>query len=330
MKKITPLIKKWWWLLAIILAAGLAWYYFADKKPRVTYDYVPVKRGELIVKMQATGTVQPEHRLEVKAPLAGRVESVETDDGLTVKAGQTLAWISSTERATMLDAAQAIGAKEVAFWKDVYKPAPLVAPLDGLIIANNVVPGQIIQPTDVAFVMSDHLIIVATVDETDLDQIKPDQSTEITLDGFPGAHLNGKVFKIAHDAVAVNNVTTYQVKVRPDNVPDFLRSGLTANIFFETAHRENALLVPSDSIRKNSVLVARKKGDRPEHRTIEAGVTDGKMTEVLSGISEGEFVARPQYNTQAKKGGGFTLFPQVNRRGNSSGGQQQPQRSLHP
>jgi len=85
-------------------------------------------------------------------------------NGAAVKQGQVLAWISSTARASLMDAARAAGGKEVDYWNDIYKPAPLVAPLDGHIISTAVVPGQVVIAAQTVFSMSDHLIVQASVD----------------------------------------------------------------------------------------------------------------------------------------------------------------------
>jgi macrolide-specific efflux system membrane fusion protein len=51
----------------------------------------------------------PQNRLEIKPPIAGRAEEVLVNEGELVKAGQIIAWMSSTDRAALLDAARAQG-----------------------------------------------------------------------------------------------------------------------------------------------------------------------------------------------------------------------------
>ena len=38
--------------------------------------------------------------------------------------------MSSTERATLLDAAQAKGLSELEKWEDIYRPTPIIAPIN--------------------------------------------------------------------------------------------------------------------------------------------------------------------------------------------------------
>lgn len=300
---------------SLILALFLFLWFKPKEKP-IRWEAVPVRRGDLKVSVQATATVRPEHRLEIKPPLAGRAESVEVDMGTKVKQGQVLAWMSSNERAALLDAARAKGKKELAFWEDVYKAAPLVAPLDGMIISKNLVPGQVVQSTETVFVMSDRLIVQADVDETDLGKVSLDQNVEITLDGFPNIKLAGKVYKIAFDSVIVSNVSTYKIDILLNETPEFIRSGMTANVFFQIAAVENALLIPVEALQDGSRLLvsASKDGKSPQTRVVKTGLSDGKWIEVNEGIRENEFVLRRSYAPPQAGSQGLSILPRFPRR----------------
>ena len=156
-------------------------------------ETVAVKRGDVFTEVTSSATITPENKLDIKPPIAGRAESVLVDIGQEVKRGQPLAMMSSSERAALLDAARAKGPKEVAFWEDVYKAAPLVAPLDGVIISRTLVPGQVVSTTDVAFIMSDRLIAKASMDETDLAKVYMGQQATVTLDSYPDDRIAGEV-----------------------------------------------------------------------------------------------------------------------------------------
>jgi macrolide-specific efflux system membrane fusion protein len=94
----------------------------------------------------------------------------------------------------------------------------------------------------------------------------------------------------------VNNVTTYEVDVWPTKVPSFMRSGMTSNVVFNVSEKDNILLIPSEAIQQTPdgqsfVLKGpAKKGDKPQTITIQTGLTDGKQTEVISGLQEGDKV----------------------------------------
>ena len=292
------------WIAGLAVLSAAAWMvvqWVSGLRPGTPkepgFQPVPVLRGDLKVTVQATGVVQPQNRLEIKPAIAGRVEEVLVKEGQPVNKGQMLAWMSSTERAALLDAARAKGAESLAHWEEIYKPAPLIAPLDGTIIRRNVEPGQTVTAQDAVFVLSDRLIVLAQVDETDIGQIRLKQEAEVTLEAYPGQAIPASVDQIAYEARTVNNVTIYEVDVLPAGVPEVMRSGMTANVTFVTQQKEGVLLVPAEAVRReqgrSTVLVARSGGGLPETRPVEAGTTDGKRIEVVSGLSEGEPVLIP-------------------------------------
>jgi membrane fusion protein, macrolide-specific efflux system len=279
-----------------LLLAGGGVYYWKQKQgaaaEAVAYDRVPAARASLAVTILSTGVVKPENKLEIKPPIAGRVESVLVREGAKVRKGQTLAWMSSTERAAMLDAATARGPEELKKWEELYRPTPILAPINGTIIQRNVESGQTFATNDAVLVMSDRLTVKAQVDETDLAQIKLGQKASIGLDAYSGEEITGTVDQIAYDATTVNNVTTYVVDVLPDRTPPHMRSGMTANVTFVVNARENVLTVPADAVKveegKMTVLVEDPQTKQPVKRAVRTGVSDGKKTEILEGLEAGE------------------------------------------
>ena len=311
MKRKSPFNWKYPALAACLLAAVgiIAWIVVRSYADQPVYEYLKVERGPLRVTLRESAVVQPEHRLTVTPPIPGRIDSINVANGVAVKQGQVLAWISSTDRAALMDAARAAGGKEVDFWQDIYKPAPLIAPLDGHIISTAVVPGQVVVTAETVFTMSDHLIVQANVDETDLNHVWLGQRTDITFDSFPDARLSGKVHEIAYDATTVNNVTTYVVNIFLDSTPAYVRSGLSANVFLLISDRKDVLRIPTDAITpEGDVLVAQGKDQTPLPQKITAGTSDGTWTEVTSGLGEGDWIARRTFAITAAGKGGFSFL----------------------
>ncbi len=292
--------KKSFWLVLILLAgaAVFAWFWFQKKETEPLYRVAVLERGTVETSVLATGVVYPENRLELKPPIAGRVESILVEEGQQVQQGQVLAWLSSSERAALLDAARAKGPEELARWETLFKPTPLLAPLNGLIIVKSVVPGQVVAATDVVLVMSDHLIVNIQVDETDIGQVKLGQPVEITLDAYPGVSIEGAVKRVAFESKIVNNVVIYEVWVLPKRVPDFMRSGMTANVKFMVERRENVVILPAEALHKegkrNIVMVPNPQDPPlPLTKEVQVGLSDGKRVEVLLGLVQGDQVLIP-------------------------------------
>ncbi|MBI2890624.1 MAG: efflux RND transporter periplasmic adaptor subunit [Nitrospirae bacterium] len=286
-----------WIAVALGIVGGIAFGVsrrMDGKKEAPDYQQVRVERGYLQVSIRATGVVQPRTRVEIKPPLGGRVEEVRFQEGESVRKGDVLAWMSSAERAALLDAARAKGPGELAHWQELYKPMPLVAPLSGVVIARNVEAGQSVSPQDAVLVMSDRLIVQAQVDETDIGQVHRGQEADIILDAYPSEEIPARVSHIAYEARTVSNVTIYEVDLISAHVPPFMRSGMTANVAMKAQTRRGVLVLPTGAVGQEGgrsvVRVPGPSNGEPEVRIVETGVTDGKNVEITSGLQQGEVV----------------------------------------
>jgi len=82
-----------WCLLAIVLA-GIAW--FVTSRP-VPVRTIRPQRGELVVEVFGTGTLESKVVVGVSAKIVGKVVEVTVDQGDTVTAGQTLARLEASD-----------------------------------------------------------------------------------------------------------------------------------------------------------------------------------------------------------------------------------------
>ncbi len=299
-------------LVVVMLSVGGAFYYLRERgQDEKTYQRIEVTRGDLEQTILATGVVEPRNRLEIKPPIAGRVEEVLVVEGQSVKRGDILAWMSSTERAALIDAARARGAKELKKWSQYYKATPIISPIDGMIISRSVETGQSFTSSDAILVMADTLSVKAQVDETDLSQIKVGAEAIVSLDAYRSDFLPARVTHIAYEASTVNNVTTYAVDVGPLDPPSYMRSGMTANIRFITEKRENVLLIPAEAIKiegETYVLIPGHRPNSPQRKVIKTGLSDGKWTEVTAGLESGDIILTSELILSDEEGGAINPF----------------------
>lgn len=245
--------------------------------------------------ISTTGDVQPQNRLELKPPIGGRVEEILVREGDRVKVGQILAWMSSTDRAALLDAARSQGEDALKYWAEVYKATPLISPIDGDVIVRAVEPGQTVASTTAVLVLSDRLIVNAQVDETDVGKVKVGQKAIVSLDAYPDVKVPSKVDHISYESKVVNNVTIYEVDVLPEKVPDVFRSGMSAVVEIVEASKDHVLCLPIEAVsrtkRGGEVLVMDGAGGRFVERRVALGVADDKNVEIVSGLAIGDTVA---------------------------------------
>jgi HlyD family secretion protein len=170
-----------------------------------------------------------------------------------------------------------------------------VAPQSGVIILNNVVEGQTIDPTVVIYAMSDVLIVVGQVDESDIGRIHVGMPARVVLDSYPDKKDQAKVFDILYEGKNVSNVIQYSVKLKLDKVPAYYRSQMTANISFIVKRKAKALLVPASAVREKDgakqVLVPNPEpGGRDIWREVKTGIENDTSVEIVSGLAEGDTV----------------------------------------
>ena len=284
--------KRWPLYLGIFIIIVIAAIIFMKviRKPvtEMTQEINPAT-GSIQAVITSTATVQPQNRLEIKPPINGRIDQILIQEGQTVKTGQVLALMSSTERAALLDAAKTHGPDEVTYWEDVYKPTPILSPVDGEVIVSKDYPGQTLTTADDVVVLSDHLIVQAQVDETDIGKIILGQEVKLSLDAYPQIKITGKVNHIYYESLIVNNVTIYQVDILPDKVPDVFRSGMSATVNIVEKAKDNVLTLPLGAVKKSKegtyVLVGQGAGKKPEERKVEVGISDDKNIEIVSGLT---------------------------------------------
>jgi macrolide-specific efflux system membrane fusion protein len=310
-------MKKVFTIIAILALIGGGWYFYRKKtaKTEVKYAGFTVISKSISEFVETTGAVAPRNRVEIQPSAGGRIERILVEEGDRIKMGQVMALMSSSDRVSILDAARAIGDEQYKYWQDAYKPIKVVAPLDGTVILKNVVDGQTVGQSTVLFAMSDKLILVANVDESDVGKIKEGQAAEIVLDAYPDQPVKGEVFQILDEGTNQSNVITYSVKIKPDTIPPFFKSQMTANIKIEVARKRDALLIPAVAVTIDpagrTAVITEVKDNKPVYKKIETGLDEGDMVEVVKGLREGDIVMfqGKGYKVQQASGGTNPLMP---------------------
>ena len=297
-------------IFTILLVLGIIiTYQLRDKKERVeVINYVPYTVSTADVKeiIDTTGEVSALNRVEIKPSVSGRVDKLLVNEGDTVRKGQVLAYLSSSDRVAILDAVRSNPNENIKDWENTYKATPVISPMNGKIILRNVVEGQTISTNDILYALADELIVLASVDEADIGKIKTGQRAEITLDAYKDVTINGKVFQILEEGKNVSNVITYYVKIRPEKTPAFFKSLMTANIDIIVKEQKDAAVIPWDSFSEdeqgNTYVLVGDNMQQSKH-IITTGILDGDNVEVTSGLSKGDtiLVRKRRYNISMTK-----------------------------
>jgi len=172
---------------------------------------------------------------------------------------------------------------------DVLEKHMAISPLDGVVtnlpvrVGETVVPG--IQNSSASLIMTiaDMSLITAEVkvDETDIVNVKLDQTADITIDAIPNKTFKGKVIEMGNTAIlrstglaaSQSNVSSQEAKdfkvvIALENPPAEVRPGLSCTAKVTTSTRQKALTIPIQA------LTIRQKGDLepPPKKGVQAAV----------------------------------------------------------
>jgi HlyD family secretion protein len=131
----------------------------------------------------------------------------------------------------------------------------IVSPTDGVVISRNVDVGQTVAASlsaPIIFVIAEDLRkmqVDTSVAEADVGKLTAGMDATFMVDAFPGERFKGKVRQIRNAAQTVQNVVTYDAVIDVDNLDLKLRPGMTANVNFIFANREDVLRVPNAALR---------------------------------------------------------------------------------
>ncbi|MBN2576242.1 MAG: efflux RND transporter periplasmic adaptor subunit [Deltaproteobacteria bacterium] len=131
----------------------------------------------------------------------------------------------------------------------------IYSPTDGVVISRNVDVGQTVAASLSAptiFVIAEDLRkmqVNTSVAEADVGKLSAGMDATFVVDAFPGERFRGKVRQIRNAAQTVQNVVTYDAVIDVENPELKLRPGMTANVNFVFADREDVLRIPNAALR---------------------------------------------------------------------------------
>lgn len=172
----------------------------------------------------------------------------------------------------------------------------LTAPTNGTITKINTEKGeQSSLTTPVLTMMAEsNLQIEVDIPESDIAKIKVGDQANITLDAFgEDVIFNGTITFIDPAATIIQDVVYYKVKVSFNEKNENVKPGMTANVDVKTSEKDNVLMIPARAIKEKDgkKLVQVLINGQPQDREITIGLSgDEAMTEVISGLTEGEEV----------------------------------------
>ncbi len=188
--------------------------------------------------------------------------------------------------------------------------ATITSPIDGVVLSKEVEEGQTVasaMTTPTLFIIAQDLTdmrVIADIDEADIGGVKEGQRVTFTVDAFPDDIFEGAVTQVRQQATTESNVVTYEVVISAPNDQLKLKPGLTANVTIYTMEKNGVLAVPARALRftPNEALLQdgetvedvqapaklwTKEGNVFKAHKVEVGLSNGMLTEIISGVKAG-------------------------------------------
>ena len=137
------------------------------------------------------------------------------------------------------------------------------------------------------------LQIQLNVVEDKIVNVRIGQRARITFDAIADEEFSGKVVAIDPVETVIGGAVYYQTTILFDTADERIRSGMTANVWINTAVSENALFVPASAVQNSDgkKMVQTFSDGQAVKKEVHTGIeNDAGMIEIISGLSEGEQV----------------------------------------
>ena len=185
----------------------------------------------------------------------------------------------------------------------------IVAPMDGVILSRDVEIGDAVSSilvlgSTATLVMTEgdvnEVYVQGKVDEADIAHVYLGQPARIKVESFRDRVFNGKVTKISPMGVEKDNVTTFEVRVSINNPSGELKALMTANAEILLDEHKGVLTVPENAVvydsQKNASVEIPDKSQKDGQRKVDVrvGLSNGSVTEIVSGLKEGQEVVLQQ------------------------------------
>ncbi|WP_188186783.1 efflux RND transporter periplasmic adaptor subunit [Nonomuraea sp. SYSU D8015] len=154
------------------------------------------------------------------------------------------------------------------------------------------------------------LQLVGAFTESDVGKLEQGQTATVTFDALPGVTATGEITQIEPVASTSDNIVQYPVTVTFTEVPSQVRLGQTATVEVVVGRADDVVTVPSTAVSTNGgqATVTLLRNGRQTSTPVEVGVRGATLTEIKSGVSEGDQIVPPATSTGTTIGGNQRQF----------------------
>lgn len=167
------------------------------------------------------------------------------------------------------------------------------APFGGVIASFDLKKGDTVSSGGaIATIINKQYMATISLNEVDAAKVKLGQKVIITFDAIEDLTLTGEVAELDTLGTVSQGVVSYNVKIIFDAQDDRVKSGMTVTTNIILSSKTDVLMVKTSAIKTqgNSNYVEVLVDGAPQQKTVTTGDSNDTMTEILSGLNEGDEV----------------------------------------
>ena len=243
---------------------------------------------DALVRLQSTGAASPGEVAAAQQRLDSAKASLHASD----QSAKNRYSPAEIERAR---AALADAAANLTVARQVEAKTTIRAPIAGTVYAVNAGRTEFVEEGKPLLEIADlhHLRVRAYFDEPEIGRLAVGQSIQIKWDAKPDLSWNGHIIRIPSTVITYGTRNVGEVLVQLDDADGELLPDTNVTVTVTTAKEANALTIPREALHTEGgkSYVYKVAGDRLVRTPVTIGTPNLTQAPILSGLSEGDWVA---------------------------------------
>jgi membrane fusion protein (multidrug efflux system) len=317
----------------------------ADPDAATQVVVVNAEHAPMNESLSLVGIVRANESVDIKAQVAGVIETIGFEEGRPVEKGALLIELDTDKLRASLDQAEAnqrlaeskfARARDLAqsrgvtlqeleeasatfdasranvdFYKRQIEEMRIVAPFSGVIGARLISPGQVVAPQQMltTIVDLDPVKVELNVPQQSINRVEIGEKIELRVPALPGEKFAGEVYFIAPQLDPMTGAGV--VKARVKNADVRLKPGMFANLDLTLKIKEASVTIPEPCLipqGEEAMVYTVDEQMIARMRRVRPGLRKAGRVEILEGLAPGERVILEGWQ-KMRPGGKVTFAP---------------------
>ena len=264
--------RKWlgWIIAGLVFIIVIV--FSSQKEESINYDSITAMGEDVTTYYSFSGNIEAKNKESVVLTAMNQIDTIEVSEGDQVKKDEVLF--------TTLQGSE------------------VKASIDGEVANIYVTEGDVVTAGTIIMDLIDYsnLQVKVKVDEYDVKSVEVDKEAIVTINALD-KEVKGTVSHLSKEAQSLNGVS-YFVATIDLNEDSELRVGMSTEVKMVNESVTDVIVIPMSALQFDYTnlpyVYYRNNQGEVMTKTVELGITDGTLVEVISGLEEGEEILIPK------------------------------------